>query len=269
MDQLRVHVERIVRPIRATAGRKNKMREELLAHLMQKAEALMAKGADEATACAQAIEQLGGPAALRADLQATVPALERLACLPLPASPFLDRYFEKDEGETPLHFALVRTSHMALAIGAILLVAATVRWSGLFPFRQRNANPRAYCLIMMSFSYLSVVVSSFVCYYFADVTGLRRLMSKVAPGPAWVKGGALCLFMTAEIVLMIAPIMLFVWIINPADGGILVDVFSGEFGRRFGIGILLVLLVASVISGLAMKYEHEQWRKWGSLHVDD
>ena len=269
MEQLRIHVERIVRPVRAAAGRKNKMRNELLAHLVQKAEALIADGADESVACAEAIQQLGDPATLWADLQRTVPALERLACLPLPASPFLDRYFEKDEGETPLHFALVRTSHMALVIGAILLIAATVRWSGLFPFRQRNANPAAYCLMVLSFSYLSVVVGSFVTYYFADLTGLRRLMSKITPGPAWVKGGALCLFMCAQIVLMIAPIMLFVWIINPADGGILVDVFSGEFGRRLGIGILLVLLVASPISGLAMKYEHEQWRKWGRLRIDE
>ncbi|HUW62320.1 MAG TPA: permease prefix domain 1-containing protein [Candidatus Bathyarchaeia archaeon] len=269
MEQLKIHVERIIRPIRAAAGRKTKMRNELLAHLVQKAEALMAAGAGETAACAEAIQQLGDPAELRADLQRTVPALERLACLPLPASPFLDRYFEKAEGETALHFALVRTAHMALAIGGLLLFTLAVRWSGLFSFRQRNANPAAYCLMMLSFSYLSVVVGSFVTYYFADLTGLRRLMSKTTPARAWVKGGALCLFMCAQIVLMIAPIMLFVWIINPADGGILVDVFSGEFGRRLGIGILLVMLVASPISGVAMKYEHEQWRKWGHLHIDD
>lgn len=36
MEPLRIHIERIVRPIRAGGLRKNKMREELLAHLEQR-----------------------------------------------------------------------------------------------------------------------------------------------------------------------------------------------------------------------------------------
>lgn len=269
MEQLRIHVERIVRPIRAAAGRKNKMRNELLAHLVQKAEALVAAGADESAACAEAIEQLGDPAALRADLQATVPALERLAYARLPACGFFDAYFEKTDGETAFHFALVRTAFTALAVAVVLLPILAARWSGLLPVRSHHANSAAYCAIMRTVSYLSVVASSFVSYYLADVTGLRRLMSKMTPGRAWVKGGALCLFMCAEIALMIAPIVLFVWIVNPADAAILTGVFDGESGRRFAIGILLLLLVAFPILSIAMKYEHEQWLKWGSLHIDD
>jgi hypothetical protein len=269
MEQLRIHVERIVRPIRAAAGRKNTMRNELLAHLVQKAEALIAGGADESTACAEAIEQLGDPAALRADLQATVPALERIAYARLPDFGFFDAYFEKHTGESALHFAFVRTAFIASAIGIVLLVMLAARGLGLLPFSRQRTGFAGYCAMMLSFFYLWTVVSNFAAYWLVDVTGFRGFMSKMTPGPAWIKAGALCLFMCVDIALLIAPMFLFLWIVNPDDAAILIGIFGGELGRQLAIGIVSVLLVLFPILIVAMKYEHEQWLKWGNLHIDD
>jgi hypothetical protein len=112
-------------------------------------------------------------------------------------------------------------------------------------------------------------VSNFAAYWLVDVTGFRGFMSKMTPGPAWIKAGALCLFMCVDIALLIAPMFLFLWIVNPDDAAILIGIFGGELGRQLAIGIVSVLLVLFPILIVAMKYEHEQWLKWGNLHIDD
>ncbi len=82
--ELRRHVERIVRPIRGSAHRKTRMREELLVHLTSVLdEELVARDGDVAVATAAAIARFGDPAALRVDLQATVPVVERVLCAQL------------------------------------------------------------------------------------------------------------------------------------------------------------------------------------------
>jgi hypothetical protein len=268
MDQLKVHVESIVRPVRAAVGRKNKMREELLAHLTEKARALMAAGADEPSACVEAIQQLGDPVTLRADLQATVPAVERLAFLRLPDIRVLDAWFERTE-ETPFRFALVRTFYTALGIGAVLLVLLLAASLGLLPTRHRHINPLSYCAVLFGVSYASVVLSSFVSYYLVDVTGLRRLMSKETPVSAWLKSGALCLFMCVNVALIIVPIDLFMRMIHPEEAAFLATLLVSEVGREIALGAVLFLLTAFIFCGVAMKFERNQWLKWGSLRIDE
>lgn len=85
MKELMIHVERIVRPVRADWS-KLKMRRELLAHLQAAFEQERERGADEATAIAAAKRRLGDPAALTRQLQASVSRLERLAVTPFPGS---------------------------------------------------------------------------------------------------------------------------------------------------------------------------------------
>lgn len=269
MEQLRVHVERIVRPIRAGVGRKNKMREELLAHLTQKAEGLMAGGGGEAAACAEAIEQLGEPAALRAELQKTVPALERLAYMRLPAVRVFDAWFEKKATETPLRYALVRTFYIALGIGAVLTVMLVVRSLGLLPDSHRRMKPLSYCAVVMTLTYASAILGSFVSYYLADATRLRRILSRETAVSAWLKSGGLCLFMCMNVALMLAPIILFMSMVHPEDVVVLGTVFGGALGRRILLGAALFLLTLFGFCGVAMKFEHKQWARWGSLRIDD
>lgn len=77
MNEFMVHVERIVRPIRAMDDRKDRMREELLAHLEIHFEQNRDRSADEGAARAQAIASLGDPARLRSELQDSVSDMER------------------------------------------------------------------------------------------------------------------------------------------------------------------------------------------------
>ena len=84
MRQLKVQVERVVRPVHASTRRKMKMREELLGHLTASYQEGLANGLKEEDAVRHALERFGDPAVLRADLQASVPAVERMLYSPFP-----------------------------------------------------------------------------------------------------------------------------------------------------------------------------------------
>src|SRR5437867_3658470 len=71
--QLKILVERAVRPVRASAGRKQKMREELLAHVSAAFLEEMDKLGDERAALACTAQRFGQPAELTSQLQQAVP----------------------------------------------------------------------------------------------------------------------------------------------------------------------------------------------------
>lgn len=79
--QLRIAVERIVRPLRAGRKRKLRMREELLGHLTAVFEEECAGEQDEAAAVARAVARLGDPAALSRELQQSLPWMDRVEML--------------------------------------------------------------------------------------------------------------------------------------------------------------------------------------------
>ena len=72
LTQLKIIVERAVRPVRASTSRKRKMREELLAHVVGVFEE-EAKVGDEQAALASTQERFGQAAELTVHLQASVP----------------------------------------------------------------------------------------------------------------------------------------------------------------------------------------------------
>jgi hypothetical protein len=72
--QLKVLVERAVRPVSAALRNKQKMREEMLAHVIAVFEQELHATGDEAAALARTAERFGDPAELTDQLQATVPA---------------------------------------------------------------------------------------------------------------------------------------------------------------------------------------------------
>jgi len=77
LHQLRILVERAVRPVRATMVRKRRMREELLAHLTAIFEEEAARLGDEQAALERAAERFGDPAELAAELQQSAPGSRR------------------------------------------------------------------------------------------------------------------------------------------------------------------------------------------------
>jgi hypothetical protein len=102
MIELRKHVERTVRPIRASNFRKDRMREELLTHLTAIYDEERIQNPNDAPgALAAAVTRFGDPAELRAELQASVPWLESILCTSIPPT---NGRFPRRPGETIQQF---------------------------------------------------------------------------------------------------------------------------------------------------------------------
>jgi hypothetical protein len=78
LKTMMIHVERIVRPVRAAELRKLQMRRELLAHLQAALEEERPAAPGEPAAWEAATRRLGTPAELTRELQKAVPLIERL-----------------------------------------------------------------------------------------------------------------------------------------------------------------------------------------------
>jgi hypothetical protein len=118
MRDLKVHVERIVRPIRASGRRKDRMREELLAHLTATYQEEVKRDGDESAALARALERFGDPDELRRELQASVPLADRILF-----AEFLghSRYvaFVRRLGKQPAESALRFAARVTLAVAVL------------------------------------------------------------------------------------------------------------------------------------------------------
>ena len=119
--QLRVAVERCVRPVRAACLRKDRMRRELLSHLTEVYAQERARGGDDAEAAARAIERFGEPEALGRELQASVNDVERFLHQPLISERTRQR-IRRQPGET----AWQVSRRQATAITAWYVVVAIV-----------------------------------------------------------------------------------------------------------------------------------------------
>ena len=119
--QLKVVVERAVRPVRASRSRKRRMREELLHHLMAVYEEELKRAGDEEVAVEQARRRFGDPGDLTPDLRESV---SRWDCL---------RYvLELGElyrpGESPLRSALRQLAINVVAMTCALPLVLPIMW---------------------------------------------------------------------------------------------------------------------------------------------
>jgi hypothetical protein len=115
LTPLMVHVERVVRPVRASARHKGRMREELLAHVTAVYEEELSRLGDAGAARDRAARRLGDPAALTGELQQSVPRGERLVFA-------LERWFGWHAPETAARYTL-RVALTVLALDAVLFAA--------------------------------------------------------------------------------------------------------------------------------------------------
>jgi hypothetical protein len=111
LTQLKIIVERAVRPVCASTSRKRKMREELLAHVSDVFEEESARLGDELAALARTQERFGQAAELTVLLQASVP---RVDCI--------DRFTETLVGYPSRESALRRAVRLAIVVGAFSFV---------------------------------------------------------------------------------------------------------------------------------------------------
>src|SRR5262249_19674230 len=116
LTQLKIIVERAVRPVRASTSRKRKMREELLAHVVGVLEEEAAKPGPTQAAVERTARRFGNPAEVTGQLQGSIPA-----------SDVIVRFCEGRPGEPVLRGALRSvwfTGADGLVILATVLVAA-------------------------------------------------------------------------------------------------------------------------------------------------
>jgi len=113
LTNLKILVERAVRPVRASFARKRKMREELLAHVSDVFEEELARLGEEQMALERAAQRFGNPAELTGQLQATIPAGDAI-----------DRLLCGQPDESTLR-AATRLASWNLALAVIVFIAAT------------------------------------------------------------------------------------------------------------------------------------------------
>jgi hypothetical protein len=128
MNDLMIHVERIVRPVRAMQFRKLRMRRELLSHLQSAFDEERAAGVDDPTALAAARQRLGDPLELTKSLQASVPWIERTLMMRVRGVSALDQIervsvpiWGADRRMTMLHSGLILLPGTILGYLALLL----------------------------------------------------------------------------------------------------------------------------------------------------
>ncbi len=117
-------IEQAVGPVRASDTRKDRMREELAAHLAASWQEEC--GRDKADAPEELVLRRLGPIdELTRSLQESVPRLERWLFMPLPGSgriERIDRLLQRREGETPFRHAARITTAMVAVLAALELV---------------------------------------------------------------------------------------------------------------------------------------------------
>jgi hypothetical protein len=135
LTQLKMIVERVVRPVRATMVRKRRMREELLAHVSAVFAQERAKVGDDAAALARTAARFGDAQELSRDLQQSVPWIDRMARLAGPP------FWLRRPGESRGRFAVRQCLQLGIFLswagiggslllyGLLFLVSASIRQS--------------------------------------------------------------------------------------------------------------------------------------------
>jgi hypothetical protein len=237
---LKIIVERAVRPVRASASRKGKMREELLAHVVGVFQEEWAKLGDERAAVERTTLRFGNPAEVTRQLQESVPARDAVR-----------RYWEGRPGEpawrTAIRVAWVSGTFALVVSGFILAIASfTVGSVDTWP---REALFQCICAVLAIPAWLSGLVF------------LTSFMEKALYGPAgrsWLK---VALVVVGSWLFMLLLLAAWSWPIWSAEWGYL------NWNAIVLAGFLIVALHACALaqSSLLRRQYHE---KWASLPID-
>ena len=159
MKALRVQVERVVRPIRASYLRKDRMREELLVHLTRLFDEELARTGNAQLATAEAIRRFGDATPLARELQASVPRLERWAFLSVPYSGPIRRR----RGESPVRYIL-RANCWGLAMGTVAFSLFALVLLTVVSLRPHRADqPTASQLFLLLMGTAAIQSAPMIC----------------------------------------------------------------------------------------------------------
>ena len=174
LTQLKILVERAVRPVRASIGRKRKMREELLAHVTAVFEEESPHG-DESAALARTTVRFGDPAELTRQLQTAVPSSDALTY-------YIEAYVGVPTREPVWRRALRYAGLVGACCACFLAIflLATGRWS---EWRTLARLPSILAPVWMAFLVFCA-------------TFLEHLMRQALYGPggrSWPRAFVICL----------------------------------------------------------------------------
>jgi hypothetical protein len=181
--QLMIHVERIVRPVRAFQSRKLRMRRELLAHLQAAVGEECAKGLDESSAMEQATRRLGECEELTRGLQRTVPLAERVLMAKVPTPRGYDRWEKRaaariwgwDRPMTFGHILILAASATALPYIAYLWVALTFAPSAYMnALANRFQQPVAALVVQLLLTALAITLIGVAARFLVAVAAGRK-----------------------------------------------------------------------------------------------
>jgi hypothetical protein len=179
LTRLKVIVERVVRPVRASTLRKRQMREELLAHVVGVFEEEAARLGDDGAALERTALRFGNPAELAGQLQESVPARDAVR-----------RYWEGRPGEpawrTAIRFAWVSgTFALVVAVSILAVASFTVMSVGAWP---REALVVSLCAVLTIPAWLSglVIMTGFMGKALYGPVGRSRLKAALVVAGSWL-----------------------------------------------------------------------------------
>ncbi|HWB13250.1 MAG TPA: hypothetical protein VG826_28750 [Pirellulales bacterium] len=168
-------IEQIVTPVRASGMRKDRMREELAAHLVASWEEELERDGNEPAAAERAIRRLGDGVMLSSGLQESVPFLERWLFTPLPFLNCLDDLdfaLRRKNSETPLRHAARIAIVMTAAIAALEMIAVPV--ASVIQARRCSDQPTAALFAAASLMFTAAGGILFTLLFEATIRALRE-----------------------------------------------------------------------------------------------
>jgi hypothetical protein len=179
LTQLKIIVERAVRPVRASTSCKRKMREELLAHVVGVFEEESVKLGDDRAALERTALRFGNPAEVTSQLQESVPARDAVR-----------RYWEGRPGEpawrTAIRLAWVSgTFALVFTVFFLAVASFTVGSVGAWP---RETLLQSVCAVLAIPAWLSglVFLTSFMEKALYGPAGRSRLKIALVFAGSWL-----------------------------------------------------------------------------------
>jgi ATP-dependent Clp protease ATP-binding subunit ClpC len=240
--QLKILVERAVRPVRASVLRKRKMREELLAHVSGVFEE-EAKLGDEQAALARTQERFGQAAELTGQLQASVPRGDDI-------HRFAENLVGYGSGESALRLAAQAAAAVG-AVSSILLVIAIL-------VQSLRGQGSEWLTVARVPSLLAPLWGAFLAFCGALLYhGMRQALFGPA-GRSWLRAGLIAAA---------------AWLLIPATTFALCLAVTADLqGSLWDVvpllphGVLVPVVMVAVACVLGSECRHD--REWTSLQID-
>lgn len=258
--QLKIIVERAVRPVRASTSRKRKMREELLAHVSGVFEEESAKLGGDHAALERTALRFGSPTEVTSQLQESVPTSDAIS-----------RFLEGPPGES-MYWGILR---FILGLGALCFVIFGAALFGAG--RDRAWSREELKAVCANLALLPLVLFSIALMMYWIEKSLRGARHRSAsPRLGWAKSftsvwavpglrhvmivGGLCQFLFLMSIYISAN-----WQIQPMNGDHLTSILETVPAMAFKAAVCVFAGLVFAWPAVERRRHHEEW---ASLQIE-